>query len=283
MVGSALSSTTYSQRPYFFRIAPANDRQAEVAARIIERTEELRGRPLHLVYSPGDEYSSDLTKQFERRLRPKLHGYDETTTVANQLFRVVGEICRDSRNPLILYTGRTAEIGGLLTELSGNSNCTDPVVFGGDDLTQLETTNFADLEGVKQNADGKLYFTTFAWTPGMAQLPQPTQQFFTIYDAAQKRHAKKAFLSGPNGHILLAFDAVTVIARAASRGAAREAVYQDLRTLSDFQGASGRLTFARSGASVTSGSDPVDKLVVGQIVKLDNGNLVSRYVAHEGA
>ncbi len=283
MVGSALSSTTYSQRPYFFRIAPANDRQAEVAARIIERTEELRGRPLHLVHSPGDEYSSDLTKQFERRLSPKLHGYDETTTVANQLFRVVTEICRDSRNPLILYTGRTAEIGGLLTELSGNSNCTDPVVFGGDDLTQLETTNFADLEGVKQYADGKLYFTTFAWTPGMAQLPQPTQQFFTIYDAAQKRHAKKAFLSGPNGHILLAFDAVTVVARAASRGAAREAVYQYLRNLSDFQGASGRLTFARSGASFTSGSDPVDKLVVGQIVKLDNGNLVSRYVAHEGA
>jgi hypothetical protein len=53
--------------------------------------------------------------------------------------------------------------------------------------------------------------------------------------------------------------------------------------LSDYQGASGRLTFARSGASFTSGSDPVDKLVVGQIVKLDNGNLVSRYVAHEGA
>ena len=163
-------------------------------------------------------------------------------TVATQLGRVVREICSKSRNPLILYTGRTAEIGGLLTELSG-SRCADAVVFGGDDLTQLETTNFADLEGIKQYADGKLYFTTFAWTPGMPGIPSQTQQFFTVYEAARERHIKKAFLSGPNGHILLAYDAVTVVAQAAaSRGSAREAVFQYLRTLSDFQGASGRLT-----------------------------------------
>ena len=282
MVGSALSSTTFSQKPYFFRVAPANDRQAEVITRIIERTEALRGRPLHLVQSPGDEYSSDLAKRLGQ-LSPKEHEYNETMTVATQLGRVVREICSKSRNPLILYTGRTAEIGGLLTELSG-SRCADAVVFGGDDLTQLETTNFADLEGIKQYADGKLYFTTFAWTPGMPGIPSQTQQFFTVYEAARERHIKKAFLSGPNGHILLAYDAVTVVAQAAaSRGSAREAVFQYLRTLSDFQGASGRLTFYRPGVLGTSGADPIDKLVVGQIVKLDNGNLVSRYVTHEGA
>jgi hypothetical protein len=60
-------------------------------------------------------------------------------------------------------------------------------------------------------------------------------------------------------------------------------VFEQLRTLSDFPGASGRLTFAGPGASGLSGADPADKLVVGQIVKLDNGFLVSRYVAHEGA
>ncbi|MEU7480955.1 hypothetical protein AB0A63_33610 [Lentzea sp. NPDC042327] len=282
MVGSALSSTTYSQKPYFFRIAPSNDRQAEVVARIIERTEALRGRPLHLVHSPGDEYSADLAQLFERRLRPRMHGYDESTTVAAQLAHVVMDICGKSRNPLILYTGRTAEIGGLLTELSGNGNCQDPVVFGGDDLTQLETTNFADLEGVKQFADGRLYFSTFAWTPDMAQVPQTTQQFFRLYETAQNRHVRRAFLSGPNGHILLAYDAVKVVARAAEHGEARQAVFQYLRTLRDFDGASGRLTFARDDASGTSGCDPVDKLVVAQVVKLDNGVLVSRHVAHEG-
>jgi ABC-type branched-subunit amino acid transport system substrate-binding protein len=283
MVGSALSSTTYSQKPYFFRIAPANDRQAEVIARVIERTEALRGRPLHLVRSPGDEYSSDFAHQLDQRLTAAPHAYDETTTVATQLARVVREICTAARNPLILYTGRTAEIGGLLTELSGNSNCTDPVVFGGDDLTQLETTNFADLEGVKQYADGKLYFTTFAPTPGMPEISQTAQQFFRVYETAQNRHARRAFLSGPNGHIMLAYDAVSVVARAAERGAAREDVDHYLRTLSDFDGASGRLTFARAGGSVTSGSDPVDKLIVTQIVKLDNGVLTSRHVAREGS
>jgi len=156
------------------------------------------------------------------------------------------------------------------------------VVFGGDDLTQLETTNFTDLEDIKRFADGRLYFTTFAWTPGREPIPQPTQQFFTTYEAAQKKHARRAFLSGPNGHVLLAYDAVSVVARQTSVGASREDLYERLRTLRDFPGASGRLTFDRTGASGTSGADPADKLVVGQIVKLDNGFLVSRYVAHEG-
>jgi len=156
-------------------------------------------------------------------------------------------------------------------------------VFGGDDLTQLETTSFADLEDVKRFADGRLYFTTFAWTPGREPILQPTQQFFTTYEAAQKRHARKAFLSGPNGHVLLAYDAVNVVARHTAVGASREQVFQELRTLSDFPGASGRLTFARPDVSGASGADPVDKLVVGQIVKLDNGVLVSRYVTHEGS
>jgi ABC-type branched-subunit amino acid transport system substrate-binding protein len=282
MVGSSLSSTNFNQKPYFFRIAPANDRQAQVAARIIERTDALRGRPLHLVRSPGDEYSSDLADQFQDVLKPEQHDYDETANaVAAQLGRVVAEICQKSPNPLILYTGRTAEIGGLLTELS-HSVCTDPVVFGGDDLTQLETTSFTDLEDIKRFADGRLYFTTFAWTPGREPIPQPTRQFFTTYEAAQKRHARRAFLSGPNGHVLLAYDAVSVVARLTEVGTSREQLFEKLRTLRDFPGASGRLTFARAGASDTSGANPADKLVVGQIVKLDNGFLVSRYVTHEG-
>ncbi|MET9229687.1 hypothetical protein [Lentzea sp. NPDC003310] len=282
MVGSSLSSTNFSQKPYFFRVAPANDRQAQVAARIIERTEALRGRPVHLVRSPGDEYSSDLADEFEDVLRPERHDYDETANaVTTQLGRVVTDICAKAPNPLILYTGRTAEVGGLLTELS-RSNCSDPVVFGGDDLTQLETTNFTDLEDVKRFAGGRLYFTTFAWTPGREPIPQPTQQFFTTYEAAQKAHARRAFLSGPNGHVLLAYDAVSVVARQTSVGASREQVYEKLRTLRDFPGASGRLTFDRTGTSGTSGADPADKLVVGQIVKLDNGFLVSHYLAHEG-
>lgn len=282
MVGSTLSSTNFSQKPYFFRVAPGNDRQAQVAARMIERTDGLRGRSLHLVRSPGDEYSSDLSREFRELLHPEIHDYETTTSVAAELRRVVTEICGKTPAPLILYTGRTAEIGGLMTELR-HGNCIDPVVFGGDDLTQLETTNFTDLEDIKQYVDGRLYFTTFAWAPGSTPIPQSTQQFFSTYEAARQRHARRAFLSGPNGHVLLAYDAVSVVARSTVVGASREHVFQQLRTLRDFSGASGRLTFARTGASGTSGADPADKLVVGQIVKLDNGILLSRYVMHEGA
>lgn len=124
-------------------------------------------------------------------------------------------------------------------ELS-HSNCTDPMVFGGDDLTQLETTNFTDLEGIKRLADGRLYFTTFAWTPGREPIPHT------------------------------------------SVGASRENLYDRLRTLRDFLGASGRLTFDRTGAGGTSGADPADKLAAGQIVKLDNGFLASHHGSYEG-
>ena len=156
------------------------------------------------------------------------------------------------------------------------------MVFGGYDLTQLETTNLTDLEDIKRFAGGRLYFTTFAWTPGSEPIPQPTQQFFTTYEASQKKHARRAFLSGPNGHVLLAYDAVNVVACPTSVGASREMLYDKLRTMRDFPGASGRLTFDQTGTSGTSGADPADKLVVGQIVKLDNGSLGFRYVSHEG-
>ncbi|GGU52267.1 hypothetical protein GCM10010178_51280 [Lentzea flava] len=53
--------------------------------------------------------------------------------------------------------------------------------------------------------------------------------------------------------------------------------------MSDFPCASGRLTLVRPGASGLPGAGPADELVEGQIVKLDNGFLVSRHVTHEGA
>ncbi|RDI17430.1 hypothetical protein [Lentzea flaviverrucosa] len=59
-------------------------------------------------------------------------------------------------------------------------------------------------------------------------------------------------------------------------------LYDMLRTLRDFPGASGRLTFDRTGASGTFGADPAGKLVVGQSIKLDNGFLASHHVSHEG-
>jgi hypothetical protein len=80
-------------------------------------------------------------------------------------------------------------------------------------------TNVTDLEGIKRFAAGRLHFATFARMPGREPIPQPTQQFFTTCEAAQKKNARRTFLSGPNGHVLLAYDAVSVVARHTSVGA----------------------------------------------------------------
>jgi hypothetical protein len=63
---------------------------------------------------------------------------------------------------------------------------------------------------------------------------------------------------------------------------ALSALFEKLRTLRDFPGASRRLMLARPSVSCPSGTFRSGKLSGGQIVKLDNGFLVSRYVTHEG-
>ncbi|SMD14111.1 ATP-binding protein [Lentzea albidocapillata] len=153
--------------------------------------------------------------------------------------------------------------------------------------TSGERTRMSKMDGaqsgedVKRFADGRLYFKTFAWTPGREPVPQPTQQFFTTHEVAQKKHTQ-GIPFGPQRTRSARLWRRQRCRAATPVGASRENVYDELRTLRDFPGASGRLTFDRTGASGTSGADPVDKLVVSQIVKLDNGFLASHYVSHEG-
>ncbi|WP_147290352.1 hypothetical protein [Lentzea flaviverrucosa] len=137
--------------------------------------------------------------------------------MTTQLGRLVTDICRKSPNPLIRYTGRTAEAGGLLSELS-HSNCTDPVVFGGDDLMQLETTNSTDWKTSNDSSTAGSASRRSRGRRAASRFPVDATVLHHVRGSPEEARAQ-AFLSGPNGPVLLAHDAVSVVSRHTSVGA----------------------------------------------------------------
>src|SRR5690606_32479153 len=103
----------------------------------------------------------------------------------------------------------------------------DTMLLGGDDLSQLETAEFEDLSD-REYVDGRLFFATFGATESGwrkrvgGALPTQVRDFFEAYDEVrrleQKRpEGRRAYVSGTNGHIMLAYDAVGLVGEALTR------------------------------------------------------------------
>jgi hypothetical protein len=192
----------------------------------------------------------------------------------------------------------------LLDELSRSSCGQDALIVGGDDLTQLETAGYRDLVGREDYANGRLFFTTFGATrDGWQQIRDSTQlrpnieRFFTDHQKLEEEEAAhangKAFRSGPNGHVMLAYDAVNLVLDAVKRTAQHGSpipnpnqVYDALRKTSGdavYEGVTGRVDFGQPDPALErGGADPVNKLLVVQSVVKDQGKLRSRYLASDG-
>ncbi|WP_026257728.1 hypothetical protein [Actinopolymorpha alba] len=320
MVGSVPSGTGFVGKPYFLRVAPSNDRQAEVAIDFAASDRRLRGRTPFLVFDKADQYSADLVEKYEnhlqaeqRRTDPRLGppaemNYEaDSNNTAQSLQQRVTEICQRSERPLILYAGRSNEMPTLLDELS-RSTCGDQaVVLGGDDLSQLETADFRDLAGREEYVNGRLFFTTFAptldgWAKirgGSANVDPWVRRFFADYESQQRTPggpSAKAFRSRPNGHIILAYDALRLImtgvdrltTTTSDRPVDRGAVFDTLRDttgLTAYPGVGGWVDFGSPDPAVPHvGADPKGKLVVVQeVVRTAGNNLESRYQFSEGS
>ncbi len=313
VVASTLSANDFSGKAYFFRAAPTNRRQGEVAVDFVASRPDLRDKRPFLVYDAADEYSRDLQESVLDAIRRRTDGVLLSTTnqayetgavdVRQSLLRVVRTVCEASAldgsapSPLILYTGRASELAVLVAELTRTECGGSPAVLGGDDLSQLETVDYDDLDHIARLVDQKLYFTTFGRTQGTGgPRVAAAEQFLINYDLARAEQAeagRAAFASGPNGHVMLAHDAVMLAVRAVrvpSQGEDpallhdRVRLFRSLRT-SSYDGAAGRIVFARSAEdSENVGGDPVDKLVVVQQVVLtdDGAGLRSKYVSESG-
>ncbi|GAB3404075.1 hypothetical protein [Flindersiella endophytica] len=300
MVGSVPSGGDFTGLLYFVRIAPPNEYQAKMMYEFMRARPELNRPTRYLFVDNDDQYSKELANEFQEhdpdadRLSYNSSSRDTTTS----LRRLVDAVCvKDGQDqpasPLIVYTGRTSEFSSLLKALRGASDCRDVRVLGADDLSQLETENFQQLQGDEEFADGKVYFTTFGpsrlgWR-GMfrAGIPGNVESFFDAYDQLRRAPdvAGKAYRSDTNGHIMAAYDAIGLIMRGVGdqQPKNREEAFRKIRAATPYSGVSGRVVFRPPPrGEPDTGADPVDKLIVLQRVVDRDGTLSSEYVESKG-
>jgi ABC-type branched-subunit amino acid transport system substrate-binding protein len=308
IVGSAPSGDDFTGKPNFFRAAPPNKRQAEVGVRFLGG--RFPGRHVWVVSDADDLYSSGLAGDYAYLLaggapfpRVDSRPYRQDDSGAVDVFRsIVAEVCAErDAPPLVVYTGRANEATTLLRDLQDPAQgCPGrAVVMGGDDLSQLETGGYHDLNPEHYSGDF-LFFTTFGptaegWHAIRESRKADTKlpEFFADYDAVrdgQSRHG--AYQTQPNGHIMLAYDAVTILLTAVetqrptggpARLPTRAQISAGLRTLPPYGGLTGVVTFGGTGhAAAPAGRDPNDKLVVVQQVARGDTGVVSRFVTADG-
>lgn len=316
MVASAPTGNAFSGKDYFFRIAPPNQRQAEAAISFAANESRLRDSQPFLLHDPTDRYSAELKDDYVRtllRLRSRLGEPVEQTYEAgksntgNLLATRVKEMCeiaaQRKRKPLLIYSGRANEMPTLLEKLDDSACDRDTVILGADDLSQLETAGYTDLAGNEQQrarrvsyVDGRLFFTTLGPTEdGWRRItgghpPAEAEQFFTQHADAQKEQGEqaRAFRSGPNGHVMLAYDAVNLFLDAIERARTdtalpdRAKLYAALRATTGanlFRGVTGPVDFGQADPELLRrGADPRGKQVIVQQVIADGNNLRSAFV-----
>ncbi len=313
VVGSVPSGTGFTGKPAFFRTAPTNERQTQVAIEFALRDPRFANRRPYLFADPRDNYSSDLKINYERAIQAAHYGgnsplspaqsrdYEaDTNNTATSLGQNIARMCQDAdanrADPLLIYTGRTNEVPTLLDELSRSSCGQRTLVLGADDLSQLETANYADLRSRAEFVDGRLFFTTFGadrqgWLRMRPDSPLPAgvDRYFNDYEQMRAAGAGRTFRSPSNGHIMLSYDAVWVVLDAVSRVEAVKGDIHDRRLLRDtlrqttgdnaFTGVTGRIDFGPPTApySEQRGADAQEKLVVVQNVVADQDGLRSEY------
>ncbi|MBP2472764.1 ABC-type branched-subunit amino acid transport system substrate-binding protein [Crossiella equi] len=316
MVASAPTGNAFSGKDYFFRVSPPNQRQAEAAIAFAATDPNLGNRQPFLLHDPTDRYSADLKDNYLKSLLGLRSGLAEPveltyeaqkSTTANLLASRVQEMCaraaRTNRRPLLVYSGRANEMPTLLEKLAESDCRADTAVLGADDLSQLETAGYSDLMGNEQQrprrvsyVDGRLYFTTLGPTEeGWRRItgghpPAEAEQFFSQHTDAQNEQPepRRAFRSGPNGHVMLAYDAVNLLLNAVDRARTdttlpdRAKLYAALRATTGpntFRGVTGTVDFGTIDPELLRrGADPRNKQVVVQQVVADGDHLRSTFL-----
>nr|WP_308203305.1 DUF4062 domain-containing protein [Frankia gtarii] len=236
---------------WYFRVGPTNRREAGVIAHAVPEIMKREGRgdePIRpLIVSAGvvgdpkapnaDHYSDNLAQDISAELRRLPHAApavlvpfpgpeqaasasaaDGGPTVPGVLGHTLSARCTGPQPPnLLVYTGRTTSVSTLLEALTGSAcGKADPhlPIISGDDAMELET----DPGEIAWNDQGghTFYFADF----GLAQPGDVTQSYLEQAGtgsavpgqwAAQVRGTPQRLISG---HTIVAFDAMSVLARA---------------------------------------------------------------------
>jgi ABC-type branched-subunit amino acid transport system substrate-binding protein len=317
VVTSAPTGDALAGKDYVFMTAATNDRQADVGTAFVQS--HFPNRKLYVIYDSNDLYSSDLQESYARSLAaaglpaavPEVYDANSNDT-RQSLSGIVGDICAHSgpstQAPLILYAGRANELPTFMDLLQGDTCDQRAVVLGDDDLTQEETNGYADLNGIANFVDSRLYFTSFGptkagWQQILANGDIPADlrtgeqsaetNFFNAYSQVAREEQKaggNAYQTPANGHVMLAYDAVNLAVSAIQNGVSgnqlptRDQVYDALRATTGahaYPGVSGPIDFQTTDQTpLNKGGFDANKLIVVQQVRKDpkSGKLGSAYV-----
>lgn len=257
--------------PYYFHVAPSNDRQAAAAVRWAKEVglpgpdgKPVRAREAAVFYdaTPTDLYSKNLAEDFARHFGrdAELLPYQG----AIELQQAVDTACQEGYD-LYYYAGRAPQLNAFLDDLERQCGTPTLYVMAGDEVTRQVID---DPKAIKDRPSVRFFYTPLAfrglwdldWVREVAQPPR----FFTRFDELREDLAKgtNPGLPPSEGHAMLAHDAALAFVEAAQPAlqAGRPTsgmVLYELRDINVRGGATGLISFGTSRNSHDPEGKPV--------------------------
>jgi serine/threonine protein kinase/ABC-type branched-subunit amino acid transport system substrate-binding protein len=253
--------------PYFFRVAPANKRQAVLGAKYAEQS--LHAKTAVAFVDPSDPYSQSLEHYFAQQFTADGNKIlaTEQYTVGQKGHAKLPLLLQDAENKkpdIIYFSGYAADIGVLLSNLPTSGQFATLPILGGDALYELNYPSSARA-GFKH-----LHFTAFAYPDewDVQNLQSQKPKFFSDYSAAynpDNQHPGGLYgYTRPPADAILSYDAVltmlkaTNVALTTNIGLTPDNLQKALKQITGtnaVQGVSGQIAFGTD-------NDPINKAIV---------------------
>ncbi len=224
MISQTASSDALTEiSPYFFRVAPANQRQGVEGATYAEQT--LHATKAVLFYDPSNLYTQSLANAFRTQfttdgkqiVATETYTVGKTTNYSQQIADAA------NNNPdLIYFAGYANDASELLKELPTTGPLATAPIMGGDALYELGGYN-SSLHA----AASRLNFTTFAYPDEWQFLCNQHQAFacstpsffdnYKTYYDPKNQHSPGAYgFQRADGDTILSYDASVAMLTAAN-------------------------------------------------------------------
>jgi serine/threonine protein kinase/ABC-type branched-subunit amino acid transport system substrate-binding protein len=268
MVSQTASSDSLTGiSPYFFRVAPANKRQAIIGAKYAEQT--LKAKTAVTFVDPADPYSQSLEKYFAAQFTADGNKIlaTENYTVGQQGHAALPGLLKDaeSKNPDIIYfSGYANDVSIILSNLPTSGQFSTLPIMGGDALYELNYPISA------RAGFNHLRFTAFAYPDEWDVLNLTGQKppFFANYAAAFNpdgtHPAGQYGYTRTSNDVMLSYDATLTMLKASNivlstkislTPAGLQKALKQINGAKAVQGVSGQITIGPD-------NDPVAKAIV---------------------
>ncbi len=252
---------------YFFRVAPANKRQASLGAKYAEQA--LQAKTAVIFVDPADPYSQSLAQYFSAQFTADGNKIlaTENYTIGQAGHAAIPRLLQDaeSKNPNIIYfSGYAADISVLLSNLPTSGPYATLPIMGGDALYELNYPASARAGFLH------LRFTAFAYPDewDVQNLTALKPKFFNDYSGAYNPNGQHpggayGFTRAP-ADAILSYDAMLTILKASNIVLTKniglspddlQKALQQITGSNAIQGVSGQISFGPD-------NDPTNKAIV---------------------